>query len=68
VGELRQANQQDPRVLYLTAVALQGEGDHKAARELGTKAADFNGLSNSYGYVRGKAQAMVKATATSGTR
>jgi tetratricopeptide (TPR) repeat protein len=68
VAELRQANEQDPRVLYLTAVALQEEGDHKAARELGTKAADFNGLSNTYGYVRGKAQAMVKATATSGTR
>ena len=61
-GELRQANQQDPRVLYLTALALQAEGDLAAARQLGEKAADFNGLSNTYGYVRGKARAMVKAT------
>jgi tetratricopeptide (TPR) repeat protein len=63
-GELRQANQQDPRVLYLTALALQGEGDHTSARQVGEKAADFNGLSNTYGYVRGKARAMLKATAT----
>jgi tetratricopeptide (TPR) repeat protein len=59
-GELRQANQQDPRVLYLTAVALQGKGDVLAAKQVGTQAADFNGLSNTYGYVRGKAQAMLK--------
>jgi len=63
-GELRQANQQDPRVLYLTAMALQAEGDVAAARQLGTQAADFNGLSNTYGYVRDKAMAMVKATKT----
>jgi tetratricopeptide (TPR) repeat protein len=63
-GELRQANQQDPRVLYLTALALQAEGDLAAARQLGEKAADFNGLSNTYGYVRDKARAMVKATTT----
>ena len=63
-GELRQANQQDPRVLYLTAMALQAEGDLAAARQLGDQAADFNGLSNTYGYVRGKARAMVKATTT----
>ena len=57
--ELRQANQQDPRVLYLTAVALQGKGDVQAAGETAAQAADFNGLSNTYGYVRGKAKAMV---------
>jgi tetratricopeptide (TPR) repeat protein len=62
-AELGQANQQDPRVLYLTAVALQGKGDQAAARETGARAADFNGLSNTYGYVRGKAKAMLSATA-----
>ena len=63
-AELRQANQQDPRVLYLTAVALQGQGDLLAAKKVGVQAADFNGLSNTYGYVRGKAQAMLKSAKT----
>ena len=58
-AELRQANQQDPRVLYLLAVALQGKGDLQAARDTGAQAADFNALSNTYGYVRGKAKAML---------
>ena len=62
VGELRQANQQDPRVLYLTAVALQGKGDLQAAKDASLQAADFNGLSNTYGYVRGKARAMTATT------
>jgi tetratricopeptide (TPR) repeat protein len=61
VAELRQANQQDPRVLYLTAVALQSSGDAARAKEVGAQAADFNGLSATYGYVRGKAKAMVTA-------
>ncbi len=61
-AELRQANQQDPRVLYLTAVALQGKGDLQAAKDASVQAADFNGLSNTYGYVRGKARAMMTGT------
>jgi tetratricopeptide (TPR) repeat protein len=60
--ELRQANQQDPRVLYLTAVALRGKGDSRSAKEVGNQAADFNGLSNTYGYVRSKAQTLVSET------
>jgi tetratricopeptide (TPR) repeat protein len=60
--ELRQANQQDPRVLYLTAVALRGKGDSQSAKEAGNQAAEFNGLSNTYGYVRSKAQALVSET------
>jgi tetratricopeptide (TPR) repeat protein len=60
-AELRQANQLDPRVLYLTAVALQAKGDVQAAKQAGVQAADFNGLSNTYGYVRAKAKAMVSA-------
>jgi lipopolysaccharide biosynthesis regulator YciM len=61
VAELKQANQQDPRVLYLTAVALQGSGDAARAKEDGAQAAEFNGLSATYGYVRGKAKAMITA-------
>jgi tetratricopeptide (TPR) repeat protein len=60
VAELRQANDQDPRVLYLLALALEGAGDGPQAREVGAKAADFNALSPNYGYVRGKAKAMIK--------
>jgi tetratricopeptide (TPR) repeat protein len=61
VAELRQANQQDPRVLYLLAVALQGKGELQAAKDTGAQAADFNALSNTYGFVRGKAKAMLTA-------
>jgi tetratricopeptide (TPR) repeat protein len=61
--ELSQANRQDPRVLYLTAVALESAGDPQAAKKLAVEAADFNGLSGTYGFVRGKALAMVKASA-----
>ncbi|MEO8075785.1 MAG: tetratricopeptide repeat protein [Acidobacteriota bacterium] len=53
--ELRQANQQDPRILYLTAIALKHSGDSAGAARLATKAAAFNGLSFNYGYVRAKA-------------
>lgn len=61
VAELQQANDQDPRVLYLLARALQGAGDAQKAKEVGAKAADFNALSPNYGYVRGKAKAMITA-------
>jgi tetratricopeptide (TPR) repeat protein len=61
VTELAQANQEDPRVLYLLAVAHQAAGDPVKAKLAGVQAADFNGLSPNYGYVRGKAKAMVTA-------
>lgn len=60
-SELGQANQQDPQVVYLLAVALQGKGDARAAKDAAVQAADWNALSNTYGYVRGKARAMVTA-------
>ena len=56
--ELRQANQQDPRVLFLLAAALKGKGDAAAAKQVATAAADWNALSNTYGYVRTKARAI----------
>jgi tetratricopeptide (TPR) repeat protein len=57
--EFRQANQQDPRILYLTALALQDGGDAQRAAAFKTKAANFNGLNFSYGYVRAKARKAV---------
>jgi tetratricopeptide (TPR) repeat protein len=60
-AELAQANQQDPRVLYLFAVALSGSGDAARARALARKAVEFNGLSLNYGYVRGKAKDLLKS-------
>jgi tetratricopeptide (TPR) repeat protein len=47
-----QANQQDPRVVYLTAVALKGSGNAVKASAMAARAASFNGLSFSYAYER----------------
>jgi len=58
VTELQQANQQDPRVLYHLAIALQGKGDTKKAKEIGDKAGNFNALGVNYAYVRKKARDM----------
>jgi tetratricopeptide (TPR) repeat protein len=60
--EFAQANQQDPRILYLTALAWRDAGNAHRAATLAARAANFNGLSFSYGYVRSKAQ---KITGTS---
>jgi hypothetical protein len=61
VAELRQANQQDPRVVYLLATALDGKGQSREARAVAIQAANWNALSNTYGYVRGKARALAAA-------
>ena len=53
--ELAQANQQDPRILYLRAVALGKSGDAPGASAMAARAAKFNGLSLNYGFVRVKA-------------
>lgn len=55
VQEFTSANQQDPRILYLTAVALKEAGDTRKAAALAGKAAKFNGLSFNYAFVRSKA-------------
>jgi hypothetical protein len=55
VEELSAANQQDPRILYLTAVALRGAGNAAKARAVAEQAAKFNGLGFNYAYVRAKA-------------
>lgn len=58
VTALQQANNQDPRVLFLLATALRAKGDAAAAKKAAVQAADWNALSNTYGYVRGKARAI----------
>ncbi|MGH9310082.1 MAG: tetratricopeptide repeat protein, partial [Vicinamibacterales bacterium] len=55
VDELSAANQQDPRILYLTAVALRGAGNEAKSRVVAGQAAKFNGLGFNYAYVRSKA-------------
>ena len=57
--ELQQASQQDPRVLYLTAIALHGKGDRPKAKETLARAAEFNELNPNYAYVRTKAKEML---------
>jgi len=59
VEQLTQANVQNPRVLYLTALANDGKGDKEQARETCERAANFNGLSFNYAYVRASAQEML---------
>ena len=55
VRELALANQQDPRILYVSAQALRESGDAKRAAVFAARAAKFNGLSFNYAYVRTKA-------------
>jgi tetratricopeptide (TPR) repeat protein len=54
--ELALANQHNPRVLYLTGVALRGRGDAEKAREAFKAAADFNQLDPVYAFVRAAAR------------
>lgn len=58
VAELAKANQRDPRVIYLAAVALQGAGDVAKAKAMAAKAANFNELAINLGFVRGKSVAL----------
>jgi tetratricopeptide (TPR) repeat protein len=57
--ELGKSTSQNPRVLYLTAVALQGKGDKQRARAAAQAVADFNALSGVYAFVRPQAQRML---------
>ncbi len=60
VAHLEQANQQNPRILYLTALAYLGAGDEYAGTAMMEKAANYNGLNFNYAYVRGKAKAALE--------
>jgi len=57
--EFAAANQQDPKILYLTALAHREAGNTREAAAFATKAAKFNGLAFNYGYVRTKAAKLV---------
>jgi len=57
IAHLGQANQQNPQVVYLTALAYAGKGDSARAKELAAKAANANVLPlASYAFVRAKAK------------
>ena len=55
VEKLTQANQQDPRILDLTALAYREWGNTAQAAVFAKKAARFNGLAFNYAYVRTRA-------------
>jgi tetratricopeptide (TPR) repeat protein len=58
LAELPQANQQNPQNLYRMCQAYQGKGDKEKAKELCTKAAEFNSLPQlNYALIRTKAKA-----------
>ena len=57
--ELAKGTEQNPRVLYLTALALQGKGDTHRARAAAQAVAGFNALHPNYAYVRPAAQKML---------
>jgi len=44
--------------VYLLATALEGKGHSREAKAAAVQAAEWNALSNTYGFVRGKARAM----------
>jgi tetratricopeptide (TPR) repeat protein len=54
--EFAKANQQDPRVLFLAALAWQAAGNAPRAARFAGRAANFNGLNFSYGFVRSQAR------------
>jgi uncharacterized protein involved in exopolysaccharide biosynthesis len=62
VQEFARANQQDPRILYLTAIAWQSAGDARKAAAFAAKAAKFNGLAFNYAYVRNSAAKIGRAS------
>jgi tetratricopeptide (TPR) repeat protein len=55
-AELGQADQQDPVVLYLLALAWKGSGDDQRAREMLEQVVEFNAIRFSYAFVRTKAR------------
>lgn len=60
VSELTKANQQDPTILYLLAKAHHSAEDHAKAKTMAERAANFNGLSFNYAFVRAKAKKVLE--------
>lgn len=66
LAELSQANQQDPGVLYVIALAYQGKGDQAKAAETFKRAAEsYNLPTLSYVFIRAKAKQQAAAKSTS---
>ena len=62
IDELKQANQQDPNILYHLALAFQGSGKADEAKKYATWAAKYNVLPfMNYAYVRMKAERLLAA-------
>lgn len=60
IAELAEANQQDPQVVYFTALAYKGKGDAAKAKELAARAANANILPlATYAFVREEAKKMM---------
>ena len=56
IGHFGKASQQNPQVVYWTALAYKGKGDAAKAKELGAKAAKANVLPTvAYAFIRGDA-------------
>jgi hypothetical protein len=60
VAHFEQANDQDPRVLLLTAEAHAAAGNQQAADDLIHQVADYNQLSFPLSYVRSEAREMAE--------
>ena len=66
IAHFQQANQQNPYTFYRLALAYEGKGDIKKAKELCQKAARFNALSNiNYSFMRKKAEQKLAAMSRS---
>lgn len=65
IAHFQQANQQNPYTLYRLALAYEGNGDMKSAKEFCTKAARFNSLNNPLNYAFMRKTAEQKLTALS---
>jgi len=62
VAHFQKANQQNPYTFYKLALAYEGKGEVKKAKELCIKAARFNALSNmNYSFMRKKAEQKLAA-------
>jgi tetratricopeptide (TPR) repeat protein len=61
LAELQQASQQNPQNLYRMCQAYQGKGDKEKAKELCTKATEFNSLPQvNYAFIRTKARSIAE--------
>jgi tetratricopeptide (TPR) repeat protein len=62
IDELKQANEQDPLVLYRISLAYQAKGDGAQAREYAKKSAEFYPLPQlNYAFVRAKAEKVAES-------